>query len=82
MTEIPSLKLAKEIEELQRKEEQLREQSEFWIYLTKQEYEKSLSLFSQIVLIGFPLGFIMILASVYKLYQIRLFRQIKGIRND
>lgn len=82
MTEIPSLKLAKEIEELQRKEERLREQSEFWIYLTKQEYEKSLSLFSQIVLIGFPLGFIMILAGVYKLYQIRLLRRIKGIRND
>lgn len=82
LLEMPSLKLAKEIEELQRKEEQFREQGEFLTYLAKQSYEQSLSLFSKLVLIGFPLGFIVILAGIYRLYQLRLLRKIKGIKND
>lgn len=80
--EILSLQQAKEIEELQRQEEKLREESALLTYMAKEEYEKAVSGFAQGIIIICPIGIVLLLAGIYKLYQSRVSARIKGIKND
>ena len=78
--EISSLQQAKEIEELQRKEEKLREEGNLLTYLAKEEYENAVSNFAQAIIIFCPIGMVLLLAGIYKLYQFRVLSRIKGLK--